>query len=141
VSDSSISSLIKMSYQIKVLTGLDRGNFAIVITRGAVDFTGFERIFDQVIDATRTLLDCKVLIDFQDSTLQFLPSDVANFLVRFEFEKWPHSNKIALVSSPERQQFGQLASLAEGLVRMKLDVGSFYNTRDAIDWLAGIRSA
>ena len=68
-----------MSYQLKVLTGLDRGNFAIVITRGAVDFTGFERIFDQVIDATRTLLDCKVLLDFQDSTLQFLPSDLRIF--------------------------------------------------------------
>lgn len=130
-----------MNYRIKVLRGLDRGNFAIIITRGQVDLAGFERILDEVIDSTRTLLDCKVLLDFQDSTLEFLPSDVANFLVRFEFEKWPHSNKIALVSSPEMQQFGQLACLAEGLVRMKLEVGSFYNTRDAIDWLAGIRSA
>jgi hypothetical protein len=130
-----------MNYRIKVLRGLDRGNFAIIITRGQVDLAGFERILDEVIDSTRTLLDCKVLLDFQDSTLQFRPSDVANFLVRFEFEKWPHSNKIALVSSPEMQQFGQLACLAEGLVRMKLEVGSFYNTRDAIDWLAGIRSA
>jgi hypothetical protein len=130
-----------MNYRIKVLRGLDRGNFAIIITRGQVDLAGFERILDEVIDSTRTLLDCKVLLDFQDSTLEFLPSDVANFLVRFDFEKWPHSNKIALVSSPEMQQFGQLACLADGLVRMKLEVGSFYNTRDAIDWLAGIRSA
>jgi hypothetical protein len=130
-----------MNYRIKVLRGLDRGNFAIIITRGQVDLAGFERILDEVIDSTRTLLDCKVLLDFQDSTLEFLPSDVANFLVRFEFEKWPHSNKIALVSSPEMQQFGQLACLADGLVRMKLEVGSFYTTRDAIDWLAGIRSA
>jgi hypothetical protein len=130
-----------MNYRIKVLRGLDRGNFAIIITRGQVDLAGFERILDEVLDSTRTLLDCKVLLDFQDSTLEFLPSDVANFLVRFEFEEWPHSNKIALVSSPEMQQFGQLACLADGLVRMKLEVGSFYNTRDAIDWLAGIRSA
>lgn len=139
MSGSSISSLKKMSYQLKVLTGLDRGNFAIVITRGAVDFTGFERIFDQVIEATRTLLDCKVLIDFQDSTIQFMTADIVNFLARFDFQKWPHSNKVALVSSPDIQPYRQLMALSEGLIRMKLDAGVFCNGREAIDWLTGHR--
>ncbi len=69
-----------MNHQIKVLRGLDRGDYIIMITRGAVDITGFEQILDKVIDATGPLLDCKILVDFQDSIFQFLPSDITNFL-------------------------------------------------------------
>lgn len=128
-----------MNYQLKVLSGLSQGNFAIVITRGAVDFAEFERIFDQVIDATRTLLDCKVLIDFQDSKIQFMTADIANFIDRFEFQKWPNSNKVALVSSPDMQQYWQLITLREGLVRKKIEAGAFCSGREAIDWLTGSR--
>jgi hypothetical protein len=127
-----------MNYQIKVLRGLDQGNFAIIITRGHVDLAGFEYILDRVSDATQTLLDCKVLIDFQDAIFHFLPADVAKFLARFEFSKWPHSNRIALVSSPDMpQQYRQLAGLRDNLVEMKLEVGVFHDTRAAIDWLSG----
>jgi hypothetical protein len=128
-----------MNYQIKVLRGLDQGNFAIIITRGHVDLAGFEYILDRVIDATQTLLDCKVLIDFQDATFHFLPADVAKFLARFEFSKWPHSNRIALVSSSDMLQYRQLGGLRDNLVEMKLEVGVFHDTRVAIDWLSGSR--
>lgn len=125
-----------MNYQIKVLRGLDQGNFAIVITRGHVDLAAFEYILDRVSEATQPLLDCKILIDFQDALFRFLPVEVANFLNGFEFARWPHSNRIALVSSPDMQQYRQLGGLRDSLVEMKLEVGVFYDTRDAIDWLS-----
>jgi hypothetical protein len=126
-----------MNYQFKVLRGLDRGNYVIMLARGAVDIAGFEQILDKVIDESGPLLDCKVLVDFQDSIFQFFPPDIAEFLARFDPKRWPHSSKIAFISSPERDQFRSLAMLGDGFLKMKLAVGIFYNTREAIDWLSG----
>jgi SpoIIAA-like len=128
-----------MNYHIKVLRGVDRGNYVIMITRGSVGIFEFEQIIDKVVDATGPLLDCKVLVDFQDSIFKFLPPDITEFVVRFDFKKWPHNNKIAFVSSPEMEQYRHLAMLIEGLLQMKLEVGVFYDMRDAINWLAAIR--
>jgi hypothetical protein len=128
-----------MSYQLKVLSGLDRGNFAIVIARGEVIFAEFERLFDEVIDATRTFSDCKVLMDFQDSTIRFMTGEIANFIEHFEFQRWPRGNKIALVSSPDMQQYWQIISLKEALVGRKVEAGAFCSGREAIDWLTGCR--
>ena len=133
------TDLLLMDCQIKLLRGLDQGNFAIIITRGLVDLAGFEYVLDAVIDQTRSLLDCKVLIDFQDSILHFRPPDVANFLASFHFEKWPHNHRIALVSSQDPLQYRRLGHLAGGLATMKLEVRPFCDTREAIDWLTGIR--
>jgi hypothetical protein len=129
-----------MNYQFKVLQGLDRGDYVIMLVRGAVDIAGFEQILDKVIAESGPLQDCKVLVDFQDSIFQFLPSDIAEFLVGFNPKRWPHNNKIALISSPEGPQFRALAILGEGLLKMKFEVGVFYEMREAIDWLSGIRS-
>lgn len=128
-----------MNYQFKVLRGLDRGDYVIMLVRGAVDIAGFEQILDKVIDESGPLPDCKVLVDFQDSIVQFLPSDIAEFFVRFDPKRWPHNNKIAFISAPEGEQFRDLAMLGEGFFKMKLEVGVFYNTREAIDWLSGTR--
>lgn len=128
-----------MNYQIKVLRGLDRGDYVIMLARGAVDIAGFEQILDKVIDATEPLLDCKVLVDFQDSIFQFLPPDITEFLVWLELKRWPHNSKIAFISSPKREQYRDLVMLGEGLLKMKLDVGVFYDMREAIDWLSGTR--
>jgi len=128
-----------MNYHLKVLSGLSWGNFAIVISRGAVDFVEFERIFDHVIDSTRTLLDCKVLIDFQDSKVQFMTADIASFIDSFEFQKWPRRNTVALLSSADMQQYWQLITLREGLIRNKVEAGAFCSGREAIDWLSGCR--
>jgi hypothetical protein len=134
-----VSSLEFMNYQIKILQGLDRGNFAIIIARGYVNLPGFEQILGQVIDASQKLSDCKVLMDFQEAIFQLLPSDLADFLDNFDFKKWPRANKIALLSAPEMQQYRQLVSLGEELAKMQLAVSVFHNMREAIDWLAGIR--
>jgi|SRR6516225_5748659 hypothetical protein len=127
-----------MDYQVKSFSGLDRGNYIVVIARGSVDIVGLAELFDKTADATRSLLDCKVLIDLQDAILRILPSDLGRFFGKFDFTKWPHQNKTALVSSSEINQYKQLLMVGENLVQMRLDVGLFYDERDAIKWLSGI---
>ena len=128
-----------MNFQIKVLRGLDRGNYVIVITRGSVNIVGFNDLLDKVADATPSPLDCKVLVDFQDSTFHFLPSDATEFFASFDVEKWPHNNKVALVASPELEQYRWLAMLRDALSKAKREVGLFCDTREAISWLADVR--
>ena len=57
---------------------LERENHVIAIIGDAVAVQGLNQIFNKVIDETRQLLDCKILIDFQDSILKILPSDMTS---------------------------------------------------------------
>ena len=65
-----------MDLQIKLFRGLHRGDHVIIITRGSIDIEGFKQIFRNVADTTQTLLDCKVLIDLQDSTYSLELADI-----------------------------------------------------------------
>jgi hypothetical protein len=127
-----------MNYQIKVLRGLDRGDYVIMLARGGVDIAGFEQILDRVMDESRPLTGCKVLVDFQDATFHFLPSDITEVLDRFDLKGWPPSNKIAFICAPEQSR--DLVLLGEGFLTMKLKAGVFYEMREAIDWLSGTPS-
>jgi hypothetical protein len=128
-----------MDFQMKIVRVLQRGNHVIVITRGPVDIDGFKYLFDKVIEETRPLLDCKVLIDFQDSKFKLLPSDAAEFVDSIDLHSWPHNNKVALVSSPEIEQYRQLAMLGDGLTKRTVKIAVFYDTKEAIGWLSDIR--
>ena len=125
-----------MDYQIKILRGIDQGNYVIMFIRGAMDIAAFGRVLDKLAEATQSFLDCKILVDFQDSKCQFLPSDVREIAHAFNVAAWPHSNKIALVSSPDMEQYHHLGLLGDCLLNMKIDVRVFYEMRDAISWLA-----
>ena len=67
----SISSERFMDFQIKTFLGLEQGNHVIAIIGGAVAVQGLNQIFNKVIDETRPLLDCKILIDFQILYLKY----------------------------------------------------------------------
>ena len=125
-----------MDYQIKILRGLDRDNYVIMFIRGSMDIAAFLHVLDKLAEATQTFLDCKFLVDFQDSKCQFLPSDVREIALTFDVSAWPHSNKIALISSPDREQYHHLGILGDCLLDMKIDVSVFYEMHDAISWLA-----
>jgi hypothetical protein len=127
-----------MDFQMKIVRVLQRGNHVIAITRGPVDIDGFKYLFDKVIEETRPLLDCKVLIDFQDSKFKLLHSDAAEFVDSIDLHSWPHNNKVALVSSPEIEQYRQLAMLGDGLTKRTVKIAVFYDTKEAIGWLSGI---
>jgi hypothetical protein len=56
-----------------------------------------------------------------------------------DLQSWPHNNKVPLVSSAEIEQYQQLAMLGEGLMNRSLKVAVFYDTKEAISWLSGIK--
>ena len=60
-----------MDFQIKTFLGLEQGNHVMAIIDGAVAVQGLNQIFNKVIDETRPLLDCKILIDFQILYLKY----------------------------------------------------------------------
>jgi len=105
-----------------------------------VNVQGLKHIFDKVIEETRALLDCKVLIDLQDSTFQLFASDVIELIDGIDSEGWPYNNKVALVSPAEIRQYQQLAMLGEGLMNRSLKVAVFGDTKEAISWLSGIKT-
>ena len=128
-----------MDFKVKTLLGLDQGNHVIVIASGYVNMKGFTYIFSQVINESSPLLDCKVIVDLQGSTINFLLSDVTTFLESIDLEAWPRNNKLALVSSPETEQYQQLVMLGDGLKKRLLNVSVFYDTKEGLTWLSDLR--
>ena len=128
-----------MDFKIKTLLGLEQGNHVIVITNGYVNIKRFKYIFSQVINETTPLVDCKIIVDLQGSTIKFLLSDVTAFLESIDLEAWPRNNKLALVSSPEMEQYQQLVMLGDGLKKRLLNVSVFHDTREGLTWLSDVR--
>ncbi|HEY7319887.1 MAG TPA: hypothetical protein VIE89_20130 [Candidatus Binatia bacterium] len=126
-----------MDLQIKLFNGLDRGNHVIIITRGAVDIEGFREIFRNVVTATRSLLDCKVLIDFQEASCQLEPGDIHAFANNLRPEYWPPTNRVALVSESNSHGYRQLCVLSTFLSNREIKNAVFRDTRAAVSWLAG----
>jgi hypothetical protein len=124
-----------MDLQIKLFSGLDRGNHLIVITRGLVDLEGLRQIFRNIVDTTRSLLDCRVLVDLQDATCSFAPGDIHDFAVNLRPEFWPPTNRVALVSVPELQDYRQLCLLSTFLSNRRIRNAVFQDTKSALGWL------
>jgi len=133
---TSISGRFIMDLQIKLFSGLDRGNHVIIITRGSVDIEGFREIFRNVVNTTRSLLDCKVLIDLQDATYKLEPADICAFAENLRPEYWPTTNRVALVSESDPQDYRQLCVLSTFLSNRAIKNAVFKDTKTAVSWLA-----
>jgi hypothetical protein len=135
---TSFSGRFMMDLQIKLFSGLDRGNHVIVITRGSVDIDGFREIFRNVVNTTRSLLDCRVLIDLQDATYNLEPGDIRAFAENLRPEYWPSTNRVALVSESDPQDYSQLCVLSTYLSNRAIKNAVFKDTKTAVNWLAEI---
>jgi hypothetical protein len=124
-----------MDLQIKLFSGLDMGNYVIIITRGSIDIEGFREIFRNVVNATRSLLDCKVLIDLQEATYRLEPADIVAFAANLRPEFWPPTNKVALVSVSDQQEHRQLCVLSTFLSNRVIKNAVFKDTKTALSWL------
>jgi hypothetical protein len=129
---------INMDLQIKLFSGLDRGNHVIVITRGLVDLEGLRQIFRNIVDTTRSLLDCRVLVDLQDATYCLEPGELHDFAVNLRPEFWPPTNRVALVSVPEPQDYCRLCLLSTFLSNRRIRNAVFKDTRSALSWLVEV---
>ena len=124
-----------MDLQMKLFSGLDKGNYVIIITRGSIDIEGFREIFRNVVNATRSLLDCKVLIDLQEATYRLEPADIVAFAENLRPEFWPPTNKVALVSVSDLQEHRQLCVLSTFLSNRVIKNAVFKDTKTALSWL------
>jgi hypothetical protein len=120
----------------KLFTWPDTGNHFIMIIRGLLDMSGFERIFREITEKTQSLLGCKVLIDLQDATFKFDLSNIDAFVNKLRSDLWPQNNKVALVTGPAIGLFDQLFILSNNLSSQGLKVAIFHNSKDAVIWLA-----
>ena len=127
-----------MDFQVKLFSWPDRGNHLIMITRGVMDIGGFEQIFREVLTATQPLHDCKVIIDLQDTTCNLENADTHAFVEGIQLDRWPSTNKIAIVSPNELEQYEQLSTLTSGLAKRGLKIAVFDESKPAVTWLADI---
>ena len=124
-----------MNIQAKLLRGVD-GNYLIMVVSGLVHINGVQRVLNRVIEASRQLLDCKVLLDFQDCTFRVQSSEFTTLGKEFDFSEWPHNNKIVLVSTTSIEHCQQLALLRDALASNRIRVAAFPDTKEAINWLS-----
>jgi hypothetical protein len=119
------------------LLELSGRNYLMVIARGLVDAERFEEIFREVSATSKSLLNCKVLIDLADARIRLELPDIAvlNSLGR---DLLRPNNQIALVSSTKIDDFDRLSLLSASLCSLDLKVAAFDDAKSAVVWLAYI---
>ena len=125
-----------MDFQIKLFSWPDRGNHLIMITRGVMDIEGFHQIFQELLTATQSLRDCKVVVDLQDAMCNLENADVQAFADGMQLDQWPSTNRVAVVAPREIDQYDQLLALTNGLAKRGLKIAIFYDSKLAVTWLA-----
>jgi hypothetical protein len=125
-----------MDFQIKLFSWPDRGNHLIMITRGVMDIKGFDQIFREVITATQSLRDCKIVVDLQDAMCNLENADVQAFADGVQLDQWPSTNRVAVVAQRESDQYDRLLALTNGLAKRGLKIAIFYDSKPAVTWLA-----
>jgi len=124
-----------MNLKIKLLQLPGRGNHLIVITGGIIDPAELEQIFRQVAEKTRSLHDCKVLIDLDTADLRLDPGDLHGVFKTLAADLGHRSIKMALVSSPGIDA-DWLDLLRAYLCRAGLTVALFDDPKSAVAWLS-----
>lgn len=125
-----------MDFQIKLFSWPDRGNHLIMITRGVMDIKGFDQIFQELLTATQSLRDCKVVVDLQDAMCNLENANVLAFADGVQLDQWPCTNRVAVVAPREIDQYDQLLALTNGLAKRGLKIAIFHDSKLAVTWLA-----
>ena len=125
-----------MDFQIKLFSWPDRGNHLILITRGVIDTKAFDQVFQEVHTATQALRDCKVVVDLQDTMCNLENAEIQAFVAGVQLERWPSTNRVAMVAPREIGQYDQLVTLTNGLAKRGLKIAVFDDSKLAVTWLA-----
>lgn len=127
-----------MDFQIKLFSWPDKGDHLIMITRGLLDRAALEQIFQEVATVTRSLQDCKVIIDLQDVACDLKTADIQTFASGLKLDRWPANNKVAMVSPRDSEQYNQLLMLAGDLAKLSFKIAVFTDSKSAVNWLTEI---
>jgi hypothetical protein len=101
--------------KIKLLEWPERGNGLILIARGPINAEGLERIFGKGAETSQGLLNCKFLIDLEETTLTVEPFDTDLFVNGLRAGLRRHHSRIALVSSTDAADSARLRALSDSL--------------------------
>lgn len=125
-----------MDLKIKLLEWPEGGSYLILIARGLINAEGLERIFRKVAETSQGLLNCKFLIDLEETTLTVEPFDTTLFVNGLGADLRRHNSKIALVSSTDADDSARLRALSDSLRNLGLQIAVFDDARGAIAWLS-----
>jgi hypothetical protein len=131
---------VPMTFQVKLFSWEDQGNHLIILVRGAMDRAAYRQLFGEIEKVTQPLSECKVLVDFSDSTCGADGAEIEALVAELPLDNWPRGNKIALISGPNISTYHRLYFLRIALWARGLTVGVFHDTKVAIDWLADVIS-
>src|SRR5882762_9410942 len=91
------------------LLELSGGNYLMVIARGLVDAERLEEIFREVSATSKSLLNCKVLIDLADARIRLALPDIDVLVNSLGRDLLRPKNQIAVVSSTKIDEFDRLS--------------------------------
>jgi hypothetical protein len=127
-----------MDFQIKLFSWPDKGDHLIMIARGLLDRAALEQVFHEVAMVTQPLQECKVIIDLQDAACDLKTADIQNFASGLKLDRWPATNKVAMVSPQDTEQYGQLLMLTRDLAKVDFKMAVFTDSKSAVNWLTEI---
>jgi hypothetical protein len=76
-----------------------------------------------------------VIIDLQDATCDLRLNHSESFGSELKLDRWPASNKVAMVSPRDGEQYDQLLTLARDLSRLGYRIAVFTDSKSAVNWL------
>ena len=126
-----------MEFQIKLFSWEDKGNHLIVLARGIMDSAAFRRLFDEIGAVTRSLNDCKVLVDLSDATCELKGGEIDKLVSSLSSDVWSPGSRLVFVSSLRLEDCHRLYSLRFALTTRGFCAAVFRDSKIAIDWLAG----
>ena len=124
-----------MDLKIKLIELSEGSYYLIVIAQGEVDREALKRVFDEVETTSRPLLHCKVLIDFENASLNVPPAAIRAIANQLELHLTSKPMKMVVVAS-KFDRCGRLHLLRDLLSNHGLRVAVFDDTKTAAAWLS-----
>ncbi|HEU4342721.1 MAG TPA: hypothetical protein VFU31_14240 [Candidatus Binatia bacterium] len=123
-----------MDLKIKLLQLPEGENFLVVIAHGLIDSEGLDQILRKIAATTQSLLECKVLIDLEEASLELQSPVIRRLVNRIEPDLRRRHLKFALVSSAEVDEGPRV--LGDSLSKLGLTAAVFVDIKHAAVWLS-----
>ena len=76
------------------------------------------------------------MVDLQDAICNLENANVLTFGDGVQLDRWPSTNRVAVVAPREIDQYDQLFALTNGLAKRGLKIAIFHDSKPAVTWLA-----
>ena len=127
-----------MNYQVNLFCRQDNGNCLDIVVSGCFDRPAFLRLMHAIVEITKSLSECKILLDFQDITCDLGLEDLVELKAELSIFPWTAVGKLklAMVTTPHPEQYHGLRQLTLPVSQLGVDVAVFDEEKRALAWLA-----